>query len=201
MNLFYQFAYFVGFKPWETAQRRSADLVAGLFDREERERIPPFGAVLDLGCGTGIQAITLAKRGWTVTGIDLVDRALRAARRRAEDEGAAVRFLRADVTNLRASGLEPGFQLLLDFGCFHGLTDDQRRAMGREVSALAAPSATLLLFAFKPGRRGPAPRGASRDDIEAGFTGWRIIDEEIVPAPNVAALKKSDPRIYRLRFG
>ena len=69
-----------------------------------------------------------------------------------------------------------GFRLLLDTGTFHGLSDAQRIAMGREVSAVAAPAATLILDCFAPRRRGPLPRGASRDDIERAFPDWEITD-------------------------
>jgi len=39
------------------------------------------------------------------------------------------------------------------------LTDAQRAIMAAGVTAAAAPKATMLLFAFHPGRRGPLPRG------------------------------------------
>ncbi|MCC2643940.1 MAG: Methyltransferase type 11 [Nitrospira sp.] len=41
-----------------------------MFDREERERQPPYGPALDLGCGTGMQAVELARRGWQVTAVE-----------------------------------------------------------------------------------------------------------------------------------
>src|SRR6266513_397106 len=66
---------------------------------------------------------------------------------------------RADVTKLRASGVGTGFRLVLDTGTFHGLTGPQRAAMGREITAVAAVDATVLLDVFAPGRRGPLPRG------------------------------------------
>ena len=50
-----------------------------------------------------------------------------------------------------------GFRLVLDTGTFHGLTDAQREAMGREVTAIATPDATLVLACFAPRRRGPLP--------------------------------------------
>ncbi len=42
-----------------------------MFDREERGRQPPYGRAVDLGTGSGIWGIELAKRGWQVTGVDL----------------------------------------------------------------------------------------------------------------------------------
>jgi len=40
------------------------------------------GKALDIGCGTGTNAITLAKSGWQVTGVDYVARAIRLAKKR-----------------------------------------------------------------------------------------------------------------------
>jgi hypothetical protein len=70
------------------------------------------------------------------------------------------------------AGVGSGFPFLLDFGLFHDeLSDEQRAAMGREVSAVAVPGATLLMVAWAPGRRGRPYR----------------------------YLRKADPRLYRLR--
>ena len=130
--MFYAAAYWIGLRPWETEAIREADRIAKLFDREESEPQPPYGSALDLGCGTGMQSVALARRGWQVTGVELVPRALRAARERAREAGVEVRFLQGDVAALRAAGVGSGFRLVLDFGCFHGLNDAQRIATGRE---------------------------------------------------------------------
>ena len=77
--------------------------------------------------------------------------------------------------------------------------------MGREVTAIAAPDATLLITAWAPGRRGPLPRGASRGDIEAAYPEWTVIDDEPFDvcrgARSTATYKNADPRLYRLRYG
>jgi len=112
-----------------------------------------------------------------------------------------MRLVRGDVTALREAGIGSGFRLLLDTGTFHGLGDAQREAMGREVSAIAGPGATLVLDCFAPRRRGPLPRGASRADVERAFPGWSITDVEVAdtdPDP-IARLLKFDERFYRLR--
>jgi ubiquinone/menaquinone biosynthesis C-methylase UbiE len=61
---------------------------------------PPGTQVLDLGCGPGHLARLLAQRGCQVTGVDRGWRLLRMARRGAEREGAAVRFVRASGERL-----------------------------------------------------------------------------------------------------
>ena len=60
-------------------------------------------------------------------------------------------------------------------GTFHGLKGDQREAMGREVGAVAAPDAAVLMIAW-PRRRRPLIRGASRSEIEAAFPGWTVTE-------------------------
>ena len=54
--------------------------------------------VLDVGCGSGRLTVELARRGVAVTGIDVSDARLAAARARAGEAGVAVRFLHADMT-------------------------------------------------------------------------------------------------------
>jgi SAM-dependent methyltransferase len=55
------------------------------------------GRALDVACGEGADAIWLARRGWTVTAIDISDVAVSRARRAAELAGAAVEWVRGDA--------------------------------------------------------------------------------------------------------
>lgn len=199
----YRLAYAIGFHPWEDLVEHPpfADKLLELVAREENGHGPPHGRALDLGTGSGVWGVRLAQRGWEVTGIDIVDKALRRARERAAEAGVDMRLVRGDVTALREADVGDGFRLLLDTGTFHGLDDAQRRAMGREVTAVCADDATLLLDCFAPRRRGPLPRGASREDIEAAFPGWRIADVEVADSEPDALARalRFDERFYRLR--
>lgn len=205
MSPAYRILYGVGFTPWEgmTKSTPIVEQISALFAREEAGRQPPYGRALDLGCGSGIWAVKLTARGWQVTGVDFVPKALRRARERAQKAGVEVRLIEGDVTALRASSVGSDFRFLLDFGVFHGLepTDEQREAMGREVSAVAAPGATMLMLAWAPAGRRLLPRGASRGDIAAAYPAWEVIDEEALAdeprAPKY--VRKADPRFYRLR--
>jgi SAM-dependent methyltransferase len=199
MSTGYAIAYRLGITPWERAGRGAAEQFSTLLSREEAERTPPYGPALDLGCGTGAHSLQLAERGWRVIGIDSVSTAVRQARDRARDRGDEVRFIEGDVTELRREEVgEVGF--FLDVGCFHGLKDAQRVAMGERLTAVATRDATLLLLAFRPGRRPFLPHGASRGDIETAFPGWTITDEEPADVTGMPGpLKQTAPRWYRLR--
>ena len=205
MSFAYRMLYRVGYTPWEQIadEPHATRQIRALFEREEAGREPPYGPLLDLGCGSGIWAVELAQRGWQVTGVDDVPKALRRARERAREAGVEVRLVEGDVTKLGATGVGSGFPFLLDFGIFHDeLTDAQRAAMGREVSAVAAPGATLLMVAWAPRRRWVLPRGASRAAIEAAYPGWEVVDEDAIDPSGVPLYRfarDADPRIYRLR--
>lgn len=201
MSLFYRLAYSIGLTPWEEmATLPIAKQISALFDREENERQPPFGSALDLGCGRGIWTVELATRGWQVTGIEIVPRAMRAARRRTQEAGVEVRLIQGDMTALRDAGVGSDFQFVIDFGAIHGLNDAQRNVVAREVSAVATAGATMLLLAWVPARRGPLPRGMSREDIQTLFGEWKLIAEnpaDVSGAPGF--IKKAKPCFYRLR--
>ncbi|WP_405993062.1 class I SAM-dependent methyltransferase [Streptomyces sp. NBC_00986] len=64
------------------------------------------GAVLDIGCGTGDLAVKLALRGFTVTGIDLSEVAIRKAKERALGNQVAdkVKFLVQDIESGKGRG-------------------------------------------------------------------------------------------------
>ncbi len=117
VNLVYELLYLVGVRPWERPGVTS----------ELRELVEGPGALtpgraLDIGCGTGGPTIHLATRGWEVTGVDVVARALRRARARAATAGVSPRFVHADVSRLAdAPSVVGGYNLLFDSGPRGGL--------------------------------------------------------------------------------
>ena len=200
----YELAYRIGFHPWEDAERQLGfvERLSELLADEESGYHPPHGAVLDIGTGSGIWAVRLAERGWQVTAVDIVGKALERARARARERGADVQLVQADVTALRAAGVTGPFRLLLDTGTFHGLDKAERITAGRELSAVADPAATILMLAWAPRRRGPLPRGASHSEVAAAFPDWEVTDlgptEFQAPKP-VELLMRPGERWYRLR--
>src|SRR4249920_769773 len=123
MSTFYKIAYQVGFHPWEDLADHPpfADTLTRLIAREEGDGGPPFGRALDVGSGSGVWGVRLAQRGWDVTGVELVGKAVARARKRVAAAGVQMRIVRADVTKLRAGDVGTGFRLILDTGTFHGL--------------------------------------------------------------------------------
>ena len=197
MSLWYRFMYRVGLTPWESDYSLVPQLES-LVASEEANRDVPYGPALDLGCGTGRWSVLLAKRGWKVTGVDIVPKAVRAARERVREEGADAEILEGDVTALRAAGVAPGISFLLDVECFNHLDAEQRAKVGSEVNAVATDDATMLLLAWTRARRGPLPLGAEPGDLTKAFPGWSIVDQHPYEGEMPPPLRSASPRWFQL---
>lgn len=198
MSRWYRFLYRVGFTPWESDTAALTSQITSLLALEEARREPPYGPALDLGCGTGRWSVELARRGWRVVGVDVVPKAVRAARQRAQAAGVDVAFFEGDVTALRDTGVGSGFSFFLDVECFNHLDDSERQVMGREVEAIASADAILLLLVWARARRGPLPPGASPEDLVTAFPGWHIDEERPYEGELPRPLKHVAPRWFRL---
>ena len=83
------------------------------------------GAVLDLCCGPGRHAIPLAKRGFTVTGVDRTSFLLEKARARAATARVAVEFLLEDMRRFRRpESFDLAVNMFTSFGYFEDKADD-----------------------------------------------------------------------------
>ncbi len=191
MSLRYRLLYRLGITPWDRddVAPELVALVAG------PAALAP-GRALDLGCGTGTEAVYLAQHGWEVTGIDAVQRPLAAARWRAQGAGVSVEWLRADVVKLATLDLKPGFELIHDRGCFHELSAASRQSYADGVTDLAAPGARLMLMTFAPGHRLAAPAGADEEEVRARFPRWGL--EVAMPdsGPDPSGPMRNVPRTW-----
>ena len=103
--------YREGETPWDTG------VVNGHLPQVLQERdIDPCRA-LEIGCGTGTNAIWMAQQGFDVTAVDLSGEAIERATKKAEEAGARCRFLADSATTMEIEG--DGFGFAWDFGCFH----------------------------------------------------------------------------------
>jgi cyclopropane fatty-acyl-phospholipid synthase-like methyltransferase len=137
-RIFFHLQYLLNDPPWDTGVT-PPEVYRFL------ERTPP-GKALDLGCGTGTNAITLAEHGWQVVGIDFVPRAIRKARRKARRAGVEDRVEFRVGNVLELDEVEGPFDLILDIGCFHGFSNGEVRRYAKNVQDLAAFKGTLLLY-------------------------------------------------------
>lgn len=114
-------------------QNRDEEEAEALIDLVERVARPaPGDALLDVGCGRGRHALSLARRGYRVTGVDLSERALEKARRHAARKGLYIRFIQGDMRDAVCTACFDGVvNLFTAFGYFDDEADHLRavRAM------------------------------------------------------------------------
>jgi SAM-dependent methyltransferase len=141
------------------------------------------GRALDLGCGTGRNTLYLTRHGWHAVGIDMLGRAIDKARSRAVGAAASARFIHGDVTRLSDLGIGDGYNLIVDSGCYYGLSGQQREAYAAGVTRVAAKEALLLMAGFTkiPG----VGSGIGADDLRRRFDGWQIDVDVKVPVGEI----------------
>ncbi len=141
MNIFHRLSFFFSYvrrPPWDSGVT-PPELLSFLEDRSP-------GRAIDLGCGTGTNVITLASYGWRATGVDFIPAAIQQARRKARQAGVTADFVVEDVTRLDRFG--GPYELVLDIGCFHSLSEKEKIAYIRQVDRLLAPGGIWFLYGF-----------------------------------------------------
>jgi SAM-dependent methyltransferase len=154
--------YEQGFLPWDTGVPEPM-----LIEAVESGDLPS-GQALDVGCGTGNNAIWLAQHGYEVQGVDIAPLAIEQARAKLP-VGLNCRFATLDFLVERPEG--GPFQLVFDRGCFHVFDEpSDREKFASQVAALLAPGGVWLsLIGSTEGRPrevGP-PRRSLRDIANA----------------------------------
>ena len=145
--------------PWDTG-RPSSELQRILAEREISR-----GRALELGCGTGANAVFLAKQGFDVTAVDVSPLAIRQARAKAAEAGVKVELLAADLLELPDLG--PPFPFVFDRGVYHTVRRDDLAGFLDTLSRVTAPGGIYLALAgnaneVRPGERGP-PRVSAEE--------------------------------------
>lgn len=158
---------YLGTPPWDIGRPQPA--IIRLADAGEIN-----GLVLDIGCGTGENALYLAEHGYVVVGIDGAPTAIHKARTKARERGLGARFEVADALNLPIP--ERLFDSVVDSGLFHVFPDDDRVRLRESLAGVIRPGGTYFMMCFserQPGNWGP--RRVTQQEIRSTFAGgWRV---------------------------
>ncbi len=135
---------------------------------DQVRRLTP-GRALDVGCGTGANAVWLATQGWQVTAVDYSVVAIQKGKRLAAERGVNLEFVVADASQYQPQG---NYDLIT---CFYiQLFPQHRVGMLANMSEALAPGGTFLLVSHD--KSGP-PDGWSEDDLLSLTTPEEIVAE------------------------
>lgn len=116
--------------------------------------------MLEVGCGTGTNAIFLAQSGFDVTAVDIAEEAINRAKVKADQAGVNVRFLQADVTELRDVG--PPFPFVFDRGTYHIVRSRNLVGFQSMLAELVAPGGYFAVLAGNANEEAPSDKGPPR---------------------------------------
>ena len=151
---------------WSTMEHSFADHDELL---EEHTKDLKPGRAMDLGCGSGGNAVWLAERGWRVTAVDFSEVAIEKGRIRAFERGVEVEFLVSDVTTFRPDGK---YDLVMSF--YIQLWSEQRAQMLTEAAKALNARGRLLFVSHD---RSAPPEGWSKEDLESLTTPLQVAAE------------------------
>lgn len=155
--------YAAGELPWDTGEPD-----VHLVELVERGEVTP-GRALEVGCGTGTNAIWLASRGFDVQAVDISPLAIERAEAKARAAGVSVQLSALDF--LRDQPPSDPFDFVFDRGVLHVFDEaDERARFAERVAGVLAPEGQWLSLAGStegpPRDHGP-PRRSARDLIAA----------------------------------
>lgn len=176
--------YAQGFMPWDTG------VPEPMLIQAVDSGTLPVGRALDVGCGTGTNAIWLAQHGYEVLGVDVALLAIEKARAKLP-KGLACRFAELDFLAAQPEG--GPFQFVFDRGCFHVFDEPaDRERFASQVAAVLAPGGmwlSLIGSTEGPPREMGPPRRSLRDVTAAVEPHLEIVSlrsEEFRDAPHPA---------------
>ena len=102
------------------------------------------GSVLDVGCGTGENALYLAAQGHDVWGIDFTPTAIQKAQEKAAQRHLTVSFRVLNVLELHTLGRT--FDTVIDSGLFHVFSDEKRPLFVDNLAAVIRRGGTYFML-------------------------------------------------------
>ncbi len=183
--------YRSGQTPWDTGI--TPPEVQGFWAEQPK---PVAGAVaIDIGCGTGLNTVFMARQGLCAIGFDLSGQALQMAQKRLESgsnseelgTGGKAMFVQADVSKLPLDRL--GAVYALDIGCLHSIPDELRPAYAEGVHRVLRTGSYFHLYVFDRNESdGPGARGMYEGEVATLFDGkLDIVTEEVGVSTNAVS--------------
>ena len=149
----------------------------------DRLELKPGDRVLDVACGTGNLAIPAARKGATVTGVDIATNLFEQARSRAEAEGLKIKFDEGDAENLPYA--DGAFDVVVTM--FGAMFAPRPEMVSSELVRVCRPGGRIAMANWTP----------------AGFIGqtFKVTGKHVPPPPNMPSpIKWGDEPTVRERL-
>ena len=153
------------------------------------------GSVLDVGCGTGENALYLAAHGHEVWGIDFPPTAIQKAHEKAAQRHLAATFLVLNVLELHTLGRT--FDTVIDSGLFHSLSDEERPLFVGNLAAVIRRGGTYFMLCFS--ELTPVPDFSTLKDFMPDFSKFKPEDYERLRVTQ-AEIKESFQDGWRINY-
>ncbi len=149
-----------------------------------------LGTALDLGCGSGKNALILAELGWTVIGVDWAEEAIRLARQATRGRDLEATFIVADTTKWT-----PGTQFNLVVSTYTLPGGENSRHVLQTAANAVAPVGTLIIAEWDRSMAEVWPFAAedltTPDEIAGVLRGLAVERAEV---RRIDVFAKDDPR-------
>ena len=167
-------------KDWDTLYKTEKDpfgAVPSLLVKNFLDQIPKGQPVLDLGCGSGRNALYLAKEGFKVTCVDVSSEAINTLQLKAEEMGVKdkIKAIVQDVSEFNDRGK---YGLIICYTTLHFLPDNKARQVINDIKEHTVGKGLNIIADFAgdgPLRKNNANFWLKNNELKSLYSDWKVL--------------------------
>lgn len=152
---------------WDAASRKFSTMDASVKWLDEDIFSEKDIKILDLGCGPGLYSSRLAKRGYSVTGIDFSQRSINYARKKAKENELDIKYIYQDYLTI---DFESEFDVIMLIFCdFGAVTNSERDILLKKIYKALKSGGLFIFDVFTDKKKDESDLGRSWELTKDGF--------------------------------
>src|SRR3989344_3915862 len=167
-------------KDWDTLYKTEKDPFGAepsLLVKNFLDQIPKGQPVLDLGCGSGRNALYLAKEGFKVTCVDVSSEAINTLQLKAEEMGVKdkIKAIVQDVSEFNDRGK---YGLIICYTTLHFLPDNKARQVINDIKEHTVGKGLNIIADFAgdgPLRKNSANFWLKNNELKSLYSDWKVL--------------------------